>query len=133
METGIYTAWTSSVELPSSDPINTVVVGYNVNLGSDELAFAHALDQAELMLSSPESNASGLAEAVLAPLNYIDAEARQLAHYAEQAAASGDTLSPSEVVMLTARSQEFLFHSQLTANIANRSAEGLQQLLRQQG
>jgi hypothetical protein len=36
------------------------------------------------------------------------------------------------MVMLTVRCQEFLFHSQLTANVANRTSDGLQQLFRQQ-
>ena len=41
-------------------------------------------------------------------------------------------MTPGEMVMLTVRAQEFLFHSQLTANIANRTSDGLQQLFRQQ-
>jgi hypothetical protein len=36
------------------------------------------------------------------------------------------------MVMLTVKSHEFLFHSQLTANVANRTSDGLQQLFRQQ-
>ena len=59
-------------------------------------------------------------------------EASALIEYAENAVKSGDELSPSEIVMLTAKSQEFMFHSQLTSNVANRTADGLQQLFRQQ-
>jgi hypothetical protein len=36
------------------------------------------------------------------------------------------------MVMLTVKCHEFLFHSQLTANVANRASDGLQQLFRQQ-
>jgi hypothetical protein len=37
------------------------------------------------------------------------------------------------MVMLSMRCQEFMFHCQLTSNIANRTSDGLQQLFRQQG
>ncbi|MAM87960.1 hypothetical protein [Allohahella sp. A8] len=42
-------------------------------------------------------------------------------------------MSPSEMIGLTMKAHHFLFQSQLTANIANKSSEGLQQLFRQQG
>ncbi len=123
--------------LDSLSKPETVVAGYNVNLSSAELAFSHALDQAELAqrhssaaedLSAP----SAVLEALMSPFSHIDVQASQLADYAEQAAQSGSTLNPGDVVMLTARSQEFMFHSQLLANIANRTTDGLQQLFRQQ-
>lgn len=41
-------------------------------------------------------------------------------------------MSPSEMIGLTMKAQHFLFQSQLMANIANKSSEGLQQLFRQQ-
>ncbi|MGY6555252.1 MAG: hypothetical protein ACXIUM_12115 [Wenzhouxiangella sp.] len=41
-------------------------------------------------------------------------------------------MSPSDMLMLTVRCHEFLFHSQLTANAANRTSDGVQQLFRQQ-
>ena len=42
-------------------------------------------------------------------------------------------LTPGEIIELTMRCQEFMFHCQLTSNIANRSSDGVQQLFRQQG
>jgi len=42
-------------------------------------------------------------------------------------------LTESVEVSLTVQSQKFMFHSQLTANVANRTADGVQQLFRQQG
>ncbi len=41
-------------------------------------------------------------------------------------------MSPSDMIKLTVRCHEFLFHSQLTANAANRTSDGVQQLFRQQ-
>jgi hypothetical protein len=37
------------------------------------------------------------------------------------------------MIMLSVRCQEFMFHCQLTSNVANRTSDGLQQLFRQQG
>ena len=45
---------------------------------------------------------------------------------------AGTDLTPGEMVMLTVKCHEFMFHSQLTANVANRASDGLQQLFRQQ-
>jgi len=59
--------------------------------------------------------------------------AQALSDYAKSAVASGNELTPGEIVNLTVQSQKFMFHSQLTANVANRSADGIQQLFRQQG
>lgn len=108
----------------------TVEVGYGANVNTDAADFAQSLQK--VADSQQVTEPSAAAEAVLAPLDYIDAEARSLIEYAENAVASGNELTPSEIVMLTARSQEFMFHSQLTSNIANRTADGLQQLFRQQ-
>jgi hypothetical protein len=41
-------------------------------------------------------------------------------------------MTPGDMMMLTVRCQEFMFHCQLTSNIANRTSDGLQQLFRQQ-
>lgn len=41
-------------------------------------------------------------------------------------------MKPSELMMLTMRSHEFLFHCELVSNVANRSSDGVQQLFRQQ-
>lgn len=109
---------------------STVEVGYGANMSGDAAQFAESLERADQSARVAEPSAT--AEAMLAPLEYIDGEARRLIDYAQTAVESGNELTPSEIVMLTARSQEFMFHSQLTSNIANRTADGLQQLFRQQ-
>jgi len=39
---------------------------------------------------------------------------------------------PSDMLMMTLKAQEFLFHCELTSNVANRTSEGVQQLFREQ-
>jgi len=104
--------------------------GYGANIGSDVVDFAGALERAAT--SGRVAEPSAAAEAMFAPLDFIDGEAASLVEYAQSAVSSGNELTPGEIVMLTARSQEFMFHAQLTSNVANRTAEGLQQLFRQQ-
>ncbi|ASJ70501.1 hypothetical protein [Granulosicoccus antarcticus] len=106
-------------------------VGYGVNLSQDAAAFAESLER----VAAPEAiqEPSAVTEALFAPLDFINNEAKELAAYAQNAIESDNELTPSEIVTLTTRSQEFMFYSQLTSNVANRTADGLQQLFRQQG
>ncbi len=82
---------------------------------------------ARLPPPAPEAPASG---GLLEPLLNLNTHSQHLADSAQQAAAT--EMRPSELMMLTVQSHEFLFHSQLVSNVANRSADGVQQLFRQQ-
>ena len=106
--------------------------GYNLSLG-DLNHFEQALARAGGHLEAqPVRAPSAAAEAMLRPLDHINGEAARLSNDAQLAQAAGREMSPSEVVTLTVRCQEFMFHCQLTSNSANRTADGLQQLFRQQ-
>ena len=41
-------------------------------------------------------------------------------------------MRPSDMLMMTLKAQEFLFHCEMTSNVANRTSEGVQQLFREQ-
>ena len=105
-----------------------VETGYATNLSSGAASFADSLARA----AAPEGP-SAIGKAMFEPLGQIDEQAKSLTDYAAQAVASGNELTPSEIVTLTAKSHEFMFRAQLTTNMANRTADGLQQLFRQQG
>jgi len=109
-------------------------VGYGGSLTSELGSFASHLQQAQAATDASSSAASSpIARSLVEPLDRINHEAQSLVDYANQATADGNDMTASEIVMLTVRSQEFLFHAQLTANVANRTSDGLQQLFRQQG
>jgi hypothetical protein len=109
-----------------------VQVGYGVSL-SDLSGFQQALASAGARLEAqPVAATSEAAKQLLKPLEQINNEAVKLSADANAAQAGGESLSPGEIVALTVRSTEFAFHCQLTANIANRTSDGLQQLFRQQ-
>lgn len=86
--------------------------------------FAAALDKVEV----PQA-----IKGMLESLDKINGQARSVADYAKSVEASGNEMTPGEMVNLTMKCQEFMFHCQLASNIANRSSDGVQQLFRQQG
>ena len=108
-------------------------VGYGATLGDIggfEKAFANA--QERIDRAAAQAIQSGV-ESIFSTLKAVDAEAAGLSSLASEIEAGGLDLNPSDMVMMTVRSQEFLFHCQLTSNVANRTSDGIQQLFRQQG
>lgn len=110
-----------------------VAMGYGASLAEDAAAFEASMKSAGSRMGIEETSASDFARAAFQPLEFINQEALNLSEYAKSAVAAGNELTPGEIVSLTVQSQKFMFHSQLTANVANRSADGIQQLFRQQG
>ncbi|MDR7270936.1 hypothetical protein J2X20_003594 [Pelomonas saccharophila] len=119
-------------------PVQDVQLGAGASLSSlgqvaasaDVAGFERAMAGAVQRLGPTES--AQAMQRLVQPLDHINAEAASLGRDARAAAASGQELTPGELVNLTVRCQEFMFHCQLTSNIANRTSEGLQQLFRQQ-
>ena len=68
--------------------------------------------------------------AVFAPLLSLGEQSSKLAADADPMLTS--ELRPSELLQITMRSHQFLFHCELVANVANRASDGVQQLFRQQ-
>ncbi len=109
-----------------------VQAGYGVSL-SDIAGFQQTLAGAGMRLEArPVSEPSEAARQLMRPFEHINGEAARLSLDASAAQSAGREMSPGEMVMLTVRCQEFMFHCQLTSNIANRTSDGLQQLFRQQ-
>jgi hypothetical protein len=109
-----------------------IQAGYGVSL-TDLSAFHQSLAGAPARLEARAAAQSGeTMQALFRPLEQLNVESASLSQHARTAMAAGNALTPGEMVMLTVRCHEFLFHSQLTANAANRTSDGLQQLFRQQ-
>jgi hypothetical protein len=110
----------------------SVQAGYGVSL-TDFGGFEQALARAGQRLdAAPVQEPTQVAKQLMRPFEHINGEALRLSMDAQAAEATGHDLSPGEMVQLTVRAQEFMFHCQLTSNIANRTSDGLQQLFRQQ-
>lgn len=95
--------------------------------------FAAALDQAGGVPATAQAELSGPFGNILRAVDGINMQARSVTEFAQASMASGGQMTPGEIIQLTMKSQEFMFQAQLTSNIANRSADGVQQLFRQQG
>jgi hypothetical protein len=110
-----------------------VQAGYGVSL-TDLGGFNDALARASGRLEAQRvDEPSEAARKLVTPFEHINLEAVKLGEDAQAAKAAGREFTPGEIVQLTVRSQEFMFHCQLMSNIANRTSDGLQQLFRQQG
>ncbi len=121
---------------PAALPLHEIHPSYGASL-SGALQFSQAMHAAHAASAAkPTGGADAISPAVKGMMNALESvngEASQLAAHAKAAEASGLQMSPGEMVMMTVRCQEFMFHCQLTSNIANRTSDGLQQLFRQQG
>ncbi|HEX7814091.1 hypothetical protein [Dyella sp.] len=71
-------------------------------------------------------------KAVLSQFDSLNGHATKLGKIADAMRTSGRDLSPSQIIDMTMRCQELVFHAELTSNVANRSSDGVQQLFRQQ-
>jgi hypothetical protein len=111
--------------------------GYGVSL-TDLSGFQHALRAAEArgghgeLQAHADSRVGHVVQALFQPLEHINGEASALQSTAAKALSAGKDMTPGDVIALTVRCQEFMFHCELTSNMANRASDGLQQLFRQQ-
>jgi hypothetical protein len=109
-----------------------VQVGYGVSL-TDLSGFQQSMQNAAVRLEArPVNGPTEATKALMKPFEHINGEALRIADEAKVAQAKGHEMTPGDMMMLTMRCQEFMFHCQLTSNIANRTSDGLQQLFRQQ-
>lgn len=112
-------------------PPDIVQAGPNASV-SDVTSFQGSLSAAS---SAGVGGADGLGpamQAMFSQIERVNGEAKSVSEYAKAAQASGSEMTPGEVVDLTMKCHEFMFHCQLTSNIANRTSDGIQQLFRQQ-
>jgi len=116
---------------------STLQAGYGVSL-TDLSAFQDALRAAEArgghgaLQAHADTRVGRTVQALFQPLEHINGEAATLHSSAVEALRAGKDMTPGDVIALTVRCQEFMFHCELTSNMANRASDGLQQLFRQQ-
>ena len=132
MDIAALTATLAQTAGPGGGAASPVQIGYGVSL-TDFSGFENALARIGGRLEAHGVSPPGeAAQQLMKPFEHINGEATRLAADAQAAQAAGREMSPSEMVNLSMRCQEFMFHCQLTSNIANRTSDGLQQLFRQQ-
>lgn len=70
--------------------------------------------------------------AVLAALDNLNGGAESIGQASQSISANAAELTPGEMIQMTMKCHQFMFTSQLTSNVANRTSDGIQQLFRQQ-
>jgi hypothetical protein len=117
--------------MPALQPASqTIQAGPSASI-ADVTSFQGSLTSAAAAPTAPDALSPAM-KAMFTQLEKVNGEARSVSDYAKTAQASGVQMTPGEIVQLTMRCQEFMFHCQLTSNIANRTSDGIQQLFRQQ-
>jgi hypothetical protein len=107
-------------------------VGYGVSL-TDFGGFHQAMANATARLEAqPAFKPNETAKILFSPFEHINTEAAKITAEANAVQASGTEMKPSDMVMFTAKSAEFMFHCQLMSTVANKTSDGLSQLFRQQ-
>ena len=126
-------------------PAQGTVQGVGQSAGADarfaqsmDRAVDRAMDGARVQSAAPLATPqaveapNGAMKGVFDKLSSLDGQAKSLADEARAAQASGQEMTPGEMVQLSMRAHEFMFNAQLTSNMANRTSDGLQQLFKQQ-
>ena len=131
---GTTMSMTRMVELSPLSRAGVSSVGQTQNAAQLEVRFNAAVQKhSGVSTATSSSSVPPAMKGLFNALDQINVEAKSVSDHASDMEASGGQLTPGEMVMLTMKCQEFMFQSQLTSNIANRSSDGVQQLFRQQG
>ncbi|WP_020410927.1 hypothetical protein [Hahella ganghwensis] len=79
-----------------------------------------------------ESGSESGFKAAIRVLDSLNGEVAAIGGDARSILSNTDQMTPGAMIELTMKAHHFLFQSELTANIANKTSEGVQQLFRQQ-
>jgi hypothetical protein len=91
---------------------------------------AQQAQQTQLAANAPPTS-QGL-QWMVEGLSSLGGRAQGLAVEAQAKAGDAEAMKPKDMLMLSVHAHEFLFHCELTSNVANRTSDGIQQLFRQQ-
>ncbi|GHE26439.1 hypothetical protein ACFOED_04115 [Vulcaniibacterium thermophilum] len=101
--------------------------------------FAEAYERAGAAAGAPPAGAGGAqavsfegTRMVLTALERLNGGAQNIGEISKAMSANAADLTPGEMMQMTMRCHQFLFTSELTANVANRTSDGIAQLFRQQ-
>lgn len=81
---------------------------------------------------APEAGPSEATRMVASAIDGLNSNAEKIEALARSIAESDADPTPGQMMEMTMLSHTFLIQSQLTANVANRTSDGVQQLFRQQ-
>jgi len=108
----------------------------------DVREFAQALDRAggaapagndaNAVASTAPPGESATAKMMVNAFDSLNGTATKIENLSRAMSASATEMTPGQMLEMTMQCHQFLFQSQLTSNVANRTSDGVQQLFRQQ-
>ena len=75
---------------------------------------------------------SASAKMMVNAFDSLNGTAKNIESLSRAMSASATEMTPAQMLEMTMQCHQFLFQSQLTSNVANRTSDGVQQLFRQQ-
>ena len=87
---------------------------------------------AEVVSGTAKAGPSEATKMLVSAFDSLNSNAVEMQKLAAEISSTKGELMPSQLFQMTMVSHKFLFQSQLTSNVANRTSDGVQQLFRQQ-
>lgn len=87
---------------------------------------------AEAVSDAAPAGESASAKMMVNAFDSLNGAAKDIESLSRAMSASATEMSPGQMLEMTMQCHQFLFQSQLTSNVANRTSDGVQQLFRQQ-
>lgn len=121
---------------PMQEPA-AIPTSYNIqdvaHFGALYAQQASAPQAAAVTATAPTTTAeqSGF-NTVIAALQNLNGRAEGLGSKTLSLGSRDGALTPGDMLMMAMKAHEFLFHCELTSNVANRTSDGVQQLFREQ-
>lgn len=91
-----------------------------------------AAPQAEAVANTAPAGESASAKMMVNAFDSLNGTAKNIEALSRSMSASATQMTPGQMLEMTMQCHQFLFQSQLTSNVANRTSDGVQQLFRQQ-
>jgi hypothetical protein len=93
---------------------------------------AHAPAQSAAQAPKVSAGENDGFRSVMVMLQGLNGRAESIGASASHIKTSQSAMTPGDMLAMTTHAYEFLFHCELTSNVANRTSEGVQQLFQQQ-
>lgn len=87
---------------------------------------------AEAVSGAAQAEQSQGTQMMISAFDNLNSSAKEIESLSQAMSGATGDLTPSQMLEMTMLSHKFLFQSQLTSNVANRTSDGVQQLFRQQ-
>jgi hypothetical protein len=104
------------------------------DLANFHAAYASAAQTTPQAVQAPKVSGTetGGFHSVMVMLQGLNGDAESIGTAALQNKSSQARMTPGDMLAMTTQAYEFLFHCEVTSNVANRTSEGVQQLFQQQ-